>query len=65
MWVWLLQVKPQQIENVLSALAPHVTQDHLIISIAAGIRCMHTHTSDSRHILTLMLHCLDKSLRRW
>ncbi|KAK9848849.1 hypothetical protein WJX84_005716 [Apatococcus fuscideae] len=34
----IIGVKPQQAENVLSALAPYVRPDHLIISIAAGIR---------------------------
>eukprot|EP00887_Chlorella_sp_A99_P003481 scaffold7.g3481.t1 len=31
-------VKPQAMLPVLDALAPHVTEQHLIISIAAGIR---------------------------
>ncbi len=32
------QVKPQAMGSVLRSLGPHVTQDHLVISIAAGVR---------------------------
>jgi pyrroline-5-carboxylate reductase len=33
----LIAVKPQDIDAVLDQLAPHVTSDHLIVSVAAGI----------------------------
>ena len=33
----LLAIKPQNMENVLREIAPLITTDHLIISIAAGI----------------------------
>ena len=33
-----MQVKPQMLEPVLAALAPHVTPNHLILSIAAGVQ---------------------------
>ena len=36
--VLFLAVKPQQMEPVLTAIAPEVTDSHLVISIAAGIR---------------------------
>lgn len=32
------QVKPQYLDGILEALRPHVTSQHLIISIAAGVR---------------------------
>lgn len=35
----LLAVKPQVIENVLEQIAPKVTEDTVILSIAAGISC--------------------------
>jgi pyrroline-5-carboxylate reductase len=35
--IWL-QVKPQYLDGVLEALKPHVTPDHLVISICAGVR---------------------------
>ena len=34
----LLQVKPQYLDGVLEALRPHVLPNHLVISIAAGIK---------------------------
>ena len=33
-----LSVKPQYLDRVLEALKPHVTERHLIVSIAAGVR---------------------------
>ena len=33
----LLAVKPQMMMGVLSEIAPHITSDHLVISIAAGV----------------------------
>lgn len=36
--ILVLAVKPQQLEAVLRDLAPHVTADHVVISIAAGKR---------------------------
>ena len=33
----VLAVKPQQLGEVLGALKPHLTKDHLIMSIAAGV----------------------------
>lgn len=33
-----IQVKPQYLDGVLEALQPHVTPNHLIVSIAAGVR---------------------------
>ncbi|MCJ7517973.1 MAG: NAD(P)-binding domain-containing protein, partial [Methanomassiliicoccales archaeon] len=36
--VIVLSVKPQHLGPVLDELKPHLTADHLVISIAAGIR---------------------------
>jgi pyrroline-5-carboxylate reductase len=33
----ILSVKPYQIENVLAELRPHLTKQHLLVSVAAGI----------------------------
>ena len=33
-----LSVKPQYLDRVLESLNPHVTERHLIVSIAAGVR---------------------------
>lgn len=33
-----LSVKPQYLDRVIEALVPHVTERHLIVSIAAGVR---------------------------
>lgn len=33
----LLAVKPQVIDNVLKEITPHLTKDHILVSIAAGI----------------------------
>ena len=35
--VLLLAVKPQDIGTLLEVLAPHVTADHLVVSVAAGV----------------------------
>jgi pyrroline-5-carboxylate reductase len=35
--VLLLAVKPQDIGTLLELLAPHVTADHLVVSVAAGV----------------------------
>ena len=35
--VIVLAVKPQQMSEVLAGLAPAITDDHLVVSIAAGI----------------------------
>ena len=37
--VIILAVKPQNFDSVLIELRPHLTQDQLVISIAAGITC--------------------------
>ena len=37
--VIILAVKPQNFDSVLVELRPHLTQDQLVISIAAGITC--------------------------
>ena len=34
----VLQVKPAYLDGVMEALRPHVTPDHLIISIVAGVK---------------------------
>ncbi len=34
----ILSVKPQNVSEVLKEIAPHFTKDHLLISIAAGVR---------------------------
>ena len=33
-----MQVKPVYLDGVLEALSPHITPDHLIISIVAGVK---------------------------
>ena len=33
-----LSVKPQYLDRVLESLKPHVSERHLIVSIAAGVR---------------------------
>lgn len=35
--IWVLAVKPQQLENVAMSLRPFLTDDTLVVSIAAGI----------------------------
>src|SRR5688572_25271951 len=35
--ILVLSVKPQQMKSILQELRPHVTAQHLIISIAAGV----------------------------
>ncbi len=35
-FIWLA-VKPQQMKTVLDELAPHLTTDHLVVSIASGV----------------------------
>ncbi|HEX6208883.1 MAG TPA: pyrroline-5-carboxylate reductase [Actinomycetota bacterium] len=37
--VLVLSVKPQDMEALLEQIAPAVTEDHVIVSVAAGIRC--------------------------
>ena len=35
--VLLIAVKPQDIDTLLTLLGPHVTSDHLVVSVAAGV----------------------------
>jgi pyrroline-5-carboxylate reductase len=37
--ILVVTVKPQDIEALLEQIAPAVTDDHVIVSVAAGIRC--------------------------
>ncbi|HUG87569.1 MAG TPA: pyrroline-5-carboxylate reductase, partial [Actinomycetota bacterium] len=37
--VLVVTVKPQDMEALLEQIAPTVTEDHVIVSVAAGIRC--------------------------
>ncbi len=37
--VLVVTVKPQDMEALLEQIAPSVTEDHVIVSVAAGIRC--------------------------
>ncbi|KAK9841735.1 hypothetical protein WJX74_011101 [Apatococcus lobatus] len=52
----ILGVKPHQMDAVLSSLAPHVTTNHLIISIAAGIRISSIENAlpDATHVVRVM-----------
>ena len=36
--ILLLAVKPQQMEDILKEIAPHVTQNAIVISVAAGVK---------------------------
>lgn len=73
--ILVLAVKPQQIEGVLQEIRPVVTPDHLVISIAAGVRIrfLESHLGDGVPVVRAMpnVACLvgeaasGISLGRW
>lgn len=51
-----LSVKPQVMDTVLQEIAPHLNEDHLIVSIAAGysIEQMEKHLGTERRVVRVM-----------
>lgn len=73
--VLILAVKPQQIEGVLHQISPEISGDHLVISIAAGVRLrfLESHLAEGVPVVRVMpnVACLvgeaasGFSLGRW
>jgi len=57
--VLVLAVKPKQIQGVLKDEIPHLTSDHLLISIAAGVRIdtLNSYVPDCKIVRVMPNHC--------